>query len=586
VFASAQIKYETSMGTSAADLAWTVIQDADSNYVYSGWTNSHFNDILVTKTNSSGGLIWSKTFFTGNGEVTEDIAATQDGYILGGSYIEPSNNDYDFLLTRIDTAGNITWSKRYHGSTGVSEIGLSVIQTSDGGFLLGGLFQYSSSSPIYPLLVKTDSTGNMEWCRYVFAGTGGQMSEVMEIPGKKYIGIGAMYLGSNEIEVFCVDSTGAMLWDRLYGGTGYEYGSNVSYDTTDHSMVIGGSSSSYGQGSDDFVIFKTDSSGNVLWSSHLGNTYSDEMVDIEKTWDGGYIFTGNMEYAPVGANDIVVGKLDSLGNLLWMKSKTGSTMNDDARNVVMTHDKGFLVTGNYNNELDIFSAKFDYLGNTCTTWTNVNPGVTHTPLTFTPLGSVTAIPNFTVTNHNMMSESTLSITPSCTTCQNFSVTATSNSPACLGGNLNLTSTGAANTVWQGPAFTSTNASPVISNVTPFNAGTYYLYANNGAGCYALHTLEVIVDNCLDVPGQNCASGNFGSIYPNPSNGIFTLSISHTFPSQNRLIEITDIGGKLIYTQQNWTEDLLTIDLSQFEAGMYFVRLKSGNMVYYEKLIRQ
>ena len=75
-----------------------------------------------------------------------------------------------------------------------------------------------------------------------------------------------------------------------------------------------------------------------------------------------------------------------------------------------------------------------------------------------------------------------------------SITAGSNSPVCLGGALNLTSTNSTNYSWIGPnGFTSNQQNPTISPVTQANAGTYYLSSNGPCGM-VYDTITVLVSD--------------------------------------------------------------------------------------------
>jgi len=73
-----------------------------------------------------------------------------------------------------------------------------------------------------------------------------------------------------------------------------------------------------------------------------------------------------------------------------------------------------------------------------------------------------------------------------------------------------------------------------------------------------------------------------SIYPNPTNSIFTIETTN---SGLHNIEITSLNGQLLYrTQMEGTTH--QINLSSFQKGIYFITLKSRNYVRIEKIIKQ
>ena len=89
----------------------------------------------------------------------------------------------------------------------------------------------------------------------------------------------------------------------------------------------------------------------------------------------------------------------------------------------------------------------------------------------------------------------------------------------------------------------------------------------------------------DVP--EIANDNNVNIYPNPSNGIFTIANNATFDIQNSTIVITDLAGKIVYNYQTSSnEQMITIDLSSNEAGLYIMRFSNENEVHTQKIIIQ
>ncbi len=78
------------------------------------------------------------------------------------------------------------------------------------------------------------------------------------------------------------------------------------------------------------------------------------------------------------------------------------------------------------------------------------------------------------------------------------------------------------------------------------------------------------------------SANGISIYPNPSNGIFTITNPQGFKNLVGL-EITDITGKIIYSKDKACL-VSTFDISNQPAGIYFINIKTENNVYTKKII--
>ncbi len=72
--------------------------------------------------------------------------------------------------------------------------------------------------------------------------------------------------------------------------------------------------------------------------------------------------------------------------------------------------------------------------------------------------------------------------------------------------------------------------------------------------------------------------NSFSVYPNPSDGMFTLKFNE-LPTNN--IQIKDMSGRII-EELNIKSEISTIDLSNYSKGIYFLTERNSGVV--EKLI--
>jgi len=133
------------------------------------------------------------------------------------------------------------------------------------------------------------------------------------------------------------DSLGEILWTRTYGGTDYDYSWSVK-QSSDGGYIIIGTTESFGAGSADVYLIKTNSSGDTLWTGTYGGTGYDEGWSVQETSDGGYIITGFFD--AVG-EDVILIKTDSLGDTLW----TRTCVNCSGISVQQTSDGGYIITG-------------------------------------------------------------------------------------------------------------------------------------------------------------------------------------------------------------------------------------------------
>ena len=134
---------------------------SESNY-YAGPTypppSGYTDTVWLVKTNSSGGLQWSKTY--GLGDANSLIQTSDGGYAIGGSI---------YLLIKTDSNGNLDWNKTYYHQD--ENFLCTVVQTSDNGYALGGwIWLRSNGGGPNMAITKTDSAGNEQWTNYYGAG--------------------------------------------------------------------------------------------------------------------------------------------------------------------------------------------------------------------------------------------------------------------------------------------------------------------------------------------------------------------------------------------------------------------------------
>jgi nicotinamide riboside kinase len=373
------------------DEATSVQQTSDGGYIVAGGTYSFgagSRDIFLIKTDAIGNIIWAKTYGGTGWDDAYSVQQTSDGgYIVAGRTDSFGAGSRDIFLIKTDANGNIIWAKTY-GGTNYDEA-YSVQQTSDGGYIVAGYTWSFGAGSRDLFLIKTDASGNIIWAK-IFGGTGGgEAYSVQQTSDGGYIVAGYTFsFGAGYSDIFLIktDASGNVQWAKTYGGTSYDGAYSVQ-QTSDGGYIVAGTTWSFGAGSYDIFLIRTDANGNIIWAKTYGGTNDDYALSIQQTSDGGYIVACWTWSFGAGYSDALLVKTDANGNLQWAKTY-GGTYWDGAFPVQQTPDGGYIVAGHttfVGAGDDIFLIKTDANGNigSCSIVRNVSLTVTTPSLTVT-----------------------------------------------------------------------------------------------------------------------------------------------------------------------------------------------------------
>jgi len=179
-------------------------------------------------------------------------------------------------------------------------------------------------------------------------------------------------MGSRDVYLIKSDSLGNNLWTKTYGGTDWDEGWSVQ-QTLDGGYVVVGNTYSFGSGSGDIFLLKINANGDTLWSRTYGGVNNDYGHSVLETVDGAYIVAGTTLSFGAGLEDFYLMKVDTLGNPIWTKTY-GGPGHDHGYCVQQTHDGGYVLVGMTTSfgDFDVFLVKTDSAGDTL--WTRTYGG--------------------------------------------------------------------------------------------------------------------------------------------------------------------------------------------------------------------
>lgn len=339
---SGNIQWQNTIGGSAFDYLYSIEQTADGGYILGGYSGSDISgdkadnsngghDYWIIKTDAVGNIQWQNTIGgSGNDRLICILQTADGGYMLGGYSVsnisgdktENTNGINDYWIVKTDASGIIQWQNTIGGNGG-DQLN-AVRQTPDGGYILGGTSDSDISGDKTEnalgvddyWLIKTDSTGNIEWQNTI----GGNYS------------------------------------DRLYS---IDLTADGGYILAGHSLSdISGDKTEDGIRDFDFWIVKTDATGNIQWQNTIGGSSSDLLFFIRQTVGGGYILSGYSDSDisgdktenALGGDDYWLIKTDGTGTIQWQNTIGGSS-SDVHSSVEQTSDGGYILGGHSSSNI-------------------------------------------------------------------------------------------------------------------------------------------------------------------------------------------------------------------------------------------
>uniref|UniRef100_UPI00374DF1CE hypothetical protein n=1 Tax=Flavobacterium sp. TaxID=239 RepID=UPI00374DF1CE len=278
------IVWSKTFGGSLEEKVSSIVQTNDGGTMVLSYTDSNDGDIIkthalvdiwLTKYDTSGNLVWSKTIGGSLNDYGTSIIATKDGnYVIAG-YSASNDGDipgnvgfHDFYISKIDGQGNTIWSKNYGFIS--HDHAHKIIQTSDGGFFVAGFADYEG--------IIGSGGGNH--------GEGHSLKNSNALQNSKH--------GVGEFFGVKLDANGNFKWYRYFGGTKNDRVNDV-VEANDGGLIMVGYSESTdfditnNKGSYDFWAIKLQHDGHLHWKENYGGSGIDQAFSIAKTDNNSYL---------------------------------------------------------------------------------------------------------------------------------------------------------------------------------------------------------------------------------------------------------------------------------------------------------
>lgn len=340
---SGNLIWEKTFGGSAGDAFGKILTTENNNYFLIGASTSSdgdisndpypgSNDIWVVKIDSIGSILWDKIIGGGMIDHVESASITNDGGVAIFGWTGSQNGDisvnygmYDMWLVKLNSDGEIVWDKSF--GTDDFDYGIDIIQTSDGGFLIGGASTIGNVGNLTCdpyninaecILLKLDSLGNIEWQNCYGGSDHDGIDAVLEMQDGYVFSAygwsgdgdltGSGWHGEGDIWVVKVDFYGNIIWQKCYGGSKYESALNIFSVENNGIVLIGATQSQNGdvtnnhsisEYDNDIWFLKIDSVGQIITQKCFGGIGNEFIYGgaLQKS-DNNYVIAAYTDYGP------------------------------------------------------------------------------------------------------------------------------------------------------------------------------------------------------------------------------------------------------------------------------------------------
>lgn len=354
-------------GEECVEMGLSVLNTNDGGYILTGFTedyNAVVQDIIVIKTDSVGQVIWQELYGGLHRDFGQYMIETHDhGYIIAGFTNSYGMGQYDAYLVKIDSSGGFEWQNTFGGSD--YEYAYCVNQTSENGYLICGSTMSFGNGARDGFLTKTDSAGNEIWTKYYGGTNNDGLYRLINDGDSIYYLCGYTYSygsGSDDVFVIKTDTAGNIIWQKTFGTSNNERGMSIS--KSHNNLWIGAYSNGFGNNQETWVL-KCNTSGILLKDTLFGGSQNDIPFELETADNGDILITGETNSFGNGGTDVYLLRIDTNFNKIW-ETSFGGTLDESGYSIKPTPDAGCIITGqtySFNITLaDIYLIKTNALG--------------------------------------------------------------------------------------------------------------------------------------------------------------------------------------------------------------------------------
>ena len=267
----------------------TCCQTIQRNFLVSKYSTSGATSWHRMYTGSGDDIAMSVTGCSFGGYLISGHSNSNDGDF------NQNKGNTDVWLFRLDEAGNLIWKKNYGGTD--NDTAYSITETADKGFIVAGattsingdLAGVSHNGASDAWLFKVDSSGNLQWSKVYGGANQDGFKKIIRAPGNTFVCTGYSKSstvsangnkGGADLWAVRLNAQGGVVWSRTYGGSNDEAGYGISITPSNGCLIAGYTLSndqdvkiSYGKADSWLVMLSLN--GTLDWEKTIGSTEDD-----------------------------------------------------------------------------------------------------------------------------------------------------------------------------------------------------------------------------------------------------------------------------------------------------------------------
>jgi len=297
---------------------------------------------------------------------------TDGGFVIVGETTSLGAGGMDIFVMKTDANGNIIWNNTYGSTSNDDGSSMSIIQTSDGGYLFAGFtFGFGAGNNYDGWVVKLFGNGGIDWEQRLVGASRETIRDIKELLNGDFILTGnseSTGAGNQDINVIWLSSNGSFINSQTYGSNNADQPTSVmEIPGTNRDVIITAHTNGFGASGTDGILMRIDNSGNPVWTKKvLNGPASEAYYATEMLSNGDFVAVGFTPSFGAGMDDILVTRFDVNGNEIWTRVY-GGVGSDRASNVRQNSNGEIIVVGETNSfgagGYDQFLISIDVNGN-------------------------------------------------------------------------------------------------------------------------------------------------------------------------------------------------------------------------------